>query len=186
MTQPTLIPDLLLAIPTLKNPGFIYCDSLAIKIDKTESKYAGPDLTSPEGYLKSVERNLNKFFPGIQTVLGGEQVEDLRVPYMALRMERVEHSIRQDKGKFFFSITLYWRGSGAPTIQHQLYSWAYRRFAFSEDLMGETGEYLPERGTIDFTISWSLPIENDYDFNPLIIDNCKIREINITVEKKWA
>ena len=176
--------DINIEVQSVPLPGVEAAD-VSLNIQSDEKTQAGPDRSSPEAYLHSVRRNLSKFFPGIKIQLGGEQVNRLPKPYIALRMERTEPSEILDHTDYYFSITLFWEGSGAPIVQQELFSWAHRRFAYSGNLVGETGEYNSNRGSIDFFISWSVPILNNYDFAPLIVDNHTIREINISVEHQW-
>ena len=133
-------------------------------------------------YIDAVKADYMLYFPLLTLVVAGAEVEDLPVPGVILRIANIEPGMTADMADVTMELILYWQGPEYGTIVMQLWSWVYRRFCFHTIPVGEPGEYDPEKGAVDYSISWKVMIENDYTFNPLPVDNVLIREVITEVE----
>ena len=136
----------------------------------------------PEAYLDDVRTDLQTYFPGLEVIKAGARVQPVPRPGIMLRMGEIGDSEFQDMAQVEFQIYLFWKGENGARVAHQLRSWAYRRFRWHRSPVCETGEFDPELGAIDYAISWTALIENDYSFHPLEVDGFLIREVSIDVE----
>ena len=134
----------------------------------------------PEAYLDAVKADLETHFSDrLKVIKAGALVQNVPRPGIMLRMGPIGDSQLQDTAEIAFELYLFWKGLTGGKVAHQLRSWAYRRFAWHRSPTCETGEYDPTLGAIDYAISWTALIRNDYSFHPLEVDGFVIREIGI-------